>query len=88
MRDKRIGLDDISILKICEGKVYVLGMRPGLLRDTYFSIVHDFETREIIEEGVFKRFISLDGGRYVDGRYLMRRNWLSSDGWLQKNINE
>lgn len=71
-KDKRIGYDDIEFVIVDAGKLYVLGKKFGF-RDTYFDIVCDASTGEILEENIFKKFAELSYTRKKEKKYYNRQ---------------
>ena len=76
MKNELIDYKDMEFHKIHGCKVYVFGVKPGILRDTYFDITHDLDTGDIIEENIFKKFLELNPNNPMDKKYFEKREFL------------
>lgn len=87
MKDRRIRYEDIEYAIVDNGRLYVLGERyHQMLRNTYFNIVCNASTGEILKENIFKRYDKLLRRKRKDREYLARQSELEE--FCMKRLKE
>ena len=78
MKDKKLERQEIKSAIVYDGKFYVDGRKIGRFTNTYYYIVCNADTGEILEENIFKKWFLSDFNKKnpQHKRYLEKTSWL------------